>query len=350
MVSQSAKRMSSARPAPSAPGREPRLPGPIGFLLVPEFTVIALASAIEPLRIANRYLPAASRYVWHTISVDGTDVRDRNGIVIRVDHAYARAPRLGTLVVCADLRPERFLTPALLRWLQRCDRDGVTLGGLDTGSVLLGEAGLLDGCAATVHWEVAGAFRDRFPRVDLRPTLFEVGDRRLSCAGGTAVIDMMLAAIEQDHGALLAQRVAEHCLHEAIRAGAQAQRNAPAADPGRHRAVAEARRLLAAEPALALDERELARRVGLSARHLTRLFRRELMTTPAAFRRARRLEHARALLRLTDLPVTEVALACGFVSASHFARSYRELHGHSPSAERQLAAVQPASGIPVPAS
>lgn len=350
MDSPSAKRKSSARQAPPVPGREPRLPGPIGFLLVPEFTVIALASAIEPLRIANRYLPVASRYAWYTISVDGTDVRDRNGIVIRVDHTYARAPRLGTLIVCADLRPERFLTPALQRWLQRCDREGATLGGLDTGSMLLGAAGLLDGCAVTVHWEVAGAFRDRFPRADLRPTLFEVGRRRMSCAGGTAVIDMMLAAIQQDHGAALAQRVAEHCLHETIRAGTQAQRNAPAADPGRHRAVTEARRLLAAEPARALGERELARRVGLSVRHLTRLFRRELMTTPAAFRRARRLEHARALLRLTDLPVTEVALACGFVSASHFARCYRVLHGHPPSAERRLPFAPPAGEFPVPAA
>ena len=130
---------------------EPMLRSPIGFLLIPQFTVIALSSAIEPLRISNRYLGRSSHYRWQLLSLDGKSVPDNNGIMIQPDAALERAGELGTLIVCADIQPERFYSAQLKHRLHAYHRAGATLGGLDTGCFLLARAGLLDGHRVTMH-------------------------------------------------------------------------------------------------------------------------------------------------------------------------------------------------------
>ncbi len=318
-------------PSPVAP---PILRSPIGFLLIPRFTVISLSSAIEPLRIANRYL--SQKYAWRLLSLDGHPVPDDNGIEIKADAAIGDLT-FGTLLVCSDLRPERFVTRALARWLHQLDRAGTTLGAIDTGSFVLARAGLLDRHRVTMHWEVIDAFRERYPRIEVAPTLFEVGLQRLTCAGGTAVLDMMLNAIAIDHGPLLAQRVAEHCLHEKIRSGSSSQRIDVAARAGLHHpALRRAVRLINDTPDAALDAITLASRVGISPRHLTRLFREQLGQSPAQYQRMQRLERARMLLRHSDASIREVALAAGFRSAAHFSRAYRAAFASAPSFERRM--------------
>ncbi len=312
---------------------EPVLRNPIGFLLIPQFTVIALSSAIEPLRIANRYV--ARKYEWKLLSLDGRAVPDDNGILIQADMAIEACGELGTVVVCSDIRPERYYSARLKRWLHSLDRAGVTLGGLDTGCFLLARAGLLKGCRVTLHWEVIDAFRERFPEIELRPTLFEVGNRRLSCAGGTAVLDMMLSAIAADHGTAVANRVAEHCLHDHIRSGASGQRMAlPLRSGAHHPKVVKALRRFEEEPQTPLRVAQLARELQLSPRHLLRLFRQQLGDTPRRYQQRMRLERARGLLVQTDLAVAQVAEACGFPSAAHFARAFRRQYGKPPSATR----------------
>lgn len=327
--------MTAAPPVPSAAAAPavPLLRNPIGFLLVPEFTVIALASAIEPLRIANRYL--RQPYRWQLLSTDGEAVVDGNGIPIRPHAAFAQAGTLGTLIVCADRRPERGYSRALRASLHALDAAGATLGALDTGAFLLARAGLLDGARVTMHWEVIDAFRERFPRIVVSQTLFEVGPGRLTCAGGTAALDMMLNAIAADHGAVLADRVAEHCLHERIRRGDAAQRMAP---PLRarvhHPRLARAVQYLESALDRPVPADELAERAGLSVRQLVRLFSAHLGEGPAQYHRRARIENARTLLRHSEMSVTDVALAAGFESVAHFCRAYRLHYGRSPGRDR----------------
>ena len=113
----------------------PLLPGPIGFVLIPQFAVMALASAIEPLRIANRYLQTP--YTWQLLSLDGKAVADDNGIAIQPHAAIHEAGRLGTVILCADIQPERYYSRELRQWLQRMNTAGASLGALDTGCFLL---------------------------------------------------------------------------------------------------------------------------------------------------------------------------------------------------------------------
>ncbi len=312
----------------------PLLRNPIGFLLIPQFAVIALASAIEPLRIANRYL--RTPYRWTLLSLDGAPVVDDNGIPIQPHASIAHAPPLGTLVICADVRPERYWSRELRRWLHALDRDGATLGALDTGAFLLARAGLLDASRVTMHWEVIGAFRERYPRIAVAQTLFEVDQRRLTCAGGTAALDMMLTAIAADHGVPLAHRVADHCLHDRIRSGDAAQRMAlPVRARIHHPRLARAVQRLESQLDAAVPVTVLAQEAELSERQLLRLFRDHLGEGPAHYHRRLRLEHARTLLRNSAMTVTDTAIAVGFESVAHFCRAYRQLYGRSPGEDRR---------------
>lgn len=310
------------------------LRNPIGFLLLPQFTVMGLASAIEPLRIANRYL--TDPYHWRLLSLQGGAVIDDNGIPIAVHDTLARAGPLGTLIICADVRPERYYSRDLRRQLHALNRAGATLGAIDTAPFLLARAGLLDGCRVTAHWEVIDAFRERFPRIAVAQTLFEFGSARMTCAGGTAALDMMLNAIAADHGLPLAQRVAEHCLHDRIRSGDAAQRMAlPLRARIHHPRLARAVQHLDSVHDRIVPNEEIAELAGLSVRQLLRLFSQHLGEGPAQYHRRQRLEHARGLLRHTTLSVTDVAIASGFESVAHFCRTYRVAYHRTPVNDRR---------------
>jgi transcriptional regulator GlxA family with amidase domain len=224
--------------------------------------------------------------------------------------------------------------------LRQLDRAGTTIGGVSGGPYLLARAGLLAGHCATVHWEHAQALRDEFPDLVLVPSLYVIDRQRLTCAGGTAALDMALALIASDCGQKLAWQVGEWFIRTEPRHADIGQR------PGRARALATAppalRRMLTQmeahieEP---LGRAELARASGISLRQLERQCRQWLGTGIAEAYLQVRLERAAELLRSTNLPVSEVALACGFCTASHFSRRFRELFGVTPSSEAARMAV-----------
>lgn len=313
----------------------PVLPEPVGFLLIPQFTVIALSSAIEPLRIANRYV--TDKYRWLLLSMDGGPVPDGNGISVNVNMSVRDAGPLGTVLICADLDPDRHATKPLIRWLQKLARQGTHLGGLDTGMQILARGGLLDGYRVTTHWEIIPAFRERFPQILVTPSLFEVDRDRLTCAGGTAAIDMMLYAIEKKHGHDIAIRVSEHCIHERIRGASESQRMTLAERFGvHHPKLLRVLQFMEDNLEEPLHADELAVKVGISVRQLLRLFRDNFQSSPSRFYLRLRLDRARRLMKRTDMSVIEIANACGFRSHSHFTRAYRCEFGHPPRIDRRI--------------
>ena len=222
-----------------------------------------------------------------------------------------------------------------LEELQLGDARGGGVGALDTGAWFLANAGLLNGYRATVHWEWQDAFAERFPDVDVRNSLFETDRGRLTCAGGTAALDMMLYLIGLEFGHGLAVDISEQFIHERIRAPEDLQRMAPGrrlgvTDP-KLEAVITAMEQNLEEP---LASGDIAAIAGVSGRQLERLFRRSLGATPARYYLNLRLRRARILLAQTRMPVMEVALACGFTTPAHFSRTYRAHYGHPPRAER----------------
>lgn len=305
----------------------------IHFLLLPAFSAIGFMSAVEPLRVANRFRP--DLYRWHLLSIDGAPVPASNGIALHAEARYDAATDVSTLFVVAGFDPLARYTPALARWLHRLDRHGATLGGIDTGSFVLAEAGLVGTQKVTLHWEAQAAFRERYPQLEASQELFEIGERRITCAGGTASIDMMLHLIARAHGGALAAEVSEQFVLGRIRSRSDHQRLEIATRYGVHnpkliRAIAAMEQHLE-EP---LAPQALAREVGVGSRQLERLFGSALHETPTHFYLRLRLERARELLRQTEMSVTDIGVACGFNSAAYFSRAYRERYGASPRGDR----------------
>ena len=319
-------------------------PETIGFFLVPDFSMIAFTSAVEPLRMANR-LSGSHLYRWCLVSKDGGPTTASNGIAVeaqvpmsRVNHGNAGLV-LPTVILVSGLGAERFDDGDVFAWLRRQDRKGVDIGALCTGAHVLARAGLLDGSACTIHWENIPGFREEFPDIEVTGELFEIGRKRFTCSGGTAALDMMLHMVAQQHGRKLAAMVSEQCILDRIRGAGDRQRMPPGLRLGiYHAKLIGAIQLMESNLEEPLSQEEIASHAGLSRRQLERLFLKHLRRTPTRYYRELRLERARSLLYQTDLAVIDVAVACGFVSASHFSRCYRQVYGITPGEERSRVA------------
>lgn len=303
------------------------------FLLLPEFSVMGFASAVEPLRVANRFKVDA--YRWRILSLDGGPVVASNGMSLNVDAALADARDVKTLLVVAGFNPLQHYKQGIGDALRQLDRQGATLGAIDTGTFVLAQARLLQGQPVTLHWEAQSAFKELFPSIKVTQELFEWGERRISCAGGTAAMDMMLALISKRHGHALAATVSEQFLHGPVRSPSEHQRTELVARFGVHdKKLVQAIQTMQGHLEEVLPLEALAADMGVTRRQVERLFATYLQTSPAAFYLGLRLDRARQLLAQSDMGIMEVALACGFSSASHFARAYRHHFGHRPKDER----------------
>jgi len=304
------------------------------FLLLPGFSAIGFISAVEPLRVANRF--RGELYRWHVLSLDGGPVLASNGMSVNADAALEPLKKGATLLIVAGFEPLATFTPALQHWLRRLDRDGVTLGGIDTGAFVLAESGLLEGYRITLHWEALGAFKESWPRLQATQELFEIDRQRITSAGGTASIDLMLDLIDQAHGSELAIEVSEQFVLGRIRPRKDHQRMQIASRYGlSNKKLVQVIGEMEQHTEPPLSTLVLAERVQITRRQLERLFKLYLNETPSAFYLRLRLEKARQLLRQTDLSVLEVSIACGFESPSYFTRSYRARFTRCPREDRR---------------
>lgn len=307
----------------------------ISLFLIPNFSMIAFTSVVEPMRLANM-ISGKTLYKWEILSRDGEPVPGSNGIEIAANIAATDVERPQNVIVCSGIDAHIYQDALTFGWLRRWAREGSHVGAICTGSHILAHAGLLNGYRCTIHWANLDSFVEEFPDIDVRAELYEVDRDRFTCAGGIAALDMILNEITRKHGPDLAAAVSEQFMHERIREGHDDQRlplqaRLRVSHPKLIKAIAEMERNT--EEALSRDE--IARRVGLSRRQLERLFRRYLSTSPARYYLKLRLNRARTLLTQTTMPVTEVAFASGFTSASHFSKCYRDMFGRTPRAERR---------------
>ncbi len=320
---------------------KPALKRTIVFFLVPEFTMMAFATALEPLRVANRML-GFEAYRWRLASLDGQPVAASNGVPCAVDTSLddERRKLLGPdrpsmVIVCAGLNVERFGNRTAFAWLREEYNRGVAVGGVCTGAHVLAAAGLLANRRCAIHWENLPGFQEAFPKANVFADLFEVDSNIYTCAGGTASLDMMLKLIGDDFGDNLVNQVCEQFLTDRVRSPTDRQRLPLRARLGVQNArVLTIIELMEANLSEPLSLVEVADHVGLSRRQIERLFRQEMGRSPARYYLEIRLDRARHLLLQSNLPVVEVAVACGFVSASHFSKCYRELYARSPQQER----------------
>lgn len=320
----------------------------IGFLLLPDFSHLGLALAVEPLFIAN-WLTQDKIFEWSLISPDGKPVRASNGMKTAADSSLATAEFPGTLFVVASFTPkEHAKNRDVTRWLRRLARFGVEMGGIETGSELLAAAGLLDGHEAAAHWDNLKGFQERYPDVAASTLLYTMGRNRLTCAGATSILDMMLAWMAERIAPDLAADVARHMLVTQVRDATGWQGVAP--DDGNRRTVPSAIEKALAVMQQSIEEpqsgeplscEEIAGETGLSLRQLQRQFRQHFNRTIIQHYTRIRLAKAHQLLQQTDLTVTEVALGSGFGSVENFSRLYRRQFGCPPSMDRRQSTTAP---------
>ena len=306
----------------------------VGFLLIPEFAMMSYASALEPLRAANR-LSGLPLYRWSHVSIDGEPARASNGVHIQTEFRVGTDEHFDYVFVCAGGNPALFQHQPTFAWLRKLATRGVKIGGVSGGPYILARAKVLTGYRFTIHWEHAPAFVEDYPELDLRRSLYEIDRERLTSSGGAAPLDMMHAVIAREHSSELAMAVSEWFLQTHVREGTGPQRM-----PLRERlgiAHAPLLRVIGRMEQTVenpVPRQELARLADVSLRHLERLFRQHLGCSLGDHYLALRLDRARDLARQTSLSVLEIALACGFSSASHFSRTYRARFGRAPRIDR----------------
>jgi AraC family transcriptional regulator, glycine betaine-responsive activator len=281
------------------------------FLTLPNYSLIAVANALEPLRMANR-LVGKEIYQWSVVSMDGLAVDASSALNLSPTGALERLGAVDVLFVCGGVNVREAVSPSLLTALRRLADRRVPLGALCTGGYALARAGLLDDFSATIHWENLSALREEFPRVRINDQLFTIDRDRFTCSGGTAPLDLMLNLIQLKLGPRISQIGVSH--RGLIRVAQLMEENI--------------------EKPLSLEE--IAKSTGLSRRQIERLFKRDLNCVPKRYYLEMRLRRARELLLQTAMPIMDITTACGFQSPPHFSKCYRSQFGYPPSAERKL--------------
>lgn len=310
------------------------------FVLVPRFSMLALSSAIDTLRAANA-VSGNALYEWTMVSPDGGEVAASSGLAFRTV-ALGDVGPASHVAVCGGERSHDWEPAGLRRWLRRRAHAGASVGALSDGSFVVAQSGLFDGVRSTIHWKCLDAYRERFPGLDIRASVFELQRRRFSCAGGTSALDLFLTLIQGQHGNELAVAVADNYIHDRIRNSESSQRlSAYYHLVSKSPALAAAVQLMEAHVESPLAIMAIAQRIGLSERHMNRLFQRHLAATPSRYYQLLRLAHARRLLVQTALSISEISVATGFSSAAHFARCFRKIHGLSPVNYRRQVTTSP---------
>ena len=321
-----------------------------GFVLLPQHSLLAASAAAEALKAANDVL-GETRYEPWMLSLDGLPVTAHCGTTVAVRCRLDQAPVLAAALVVSEtlppladalagLNPHPHPHPpraALAHWLREQSAAGAALGGVGTGAAWLADAGLLTGYRATLHHAQVAQVGELHPQAVFSSNVYEVDRDRLSCGSGTASLDMMLAWLAREHGDAIVAPLLAHFGLDRLRARDERQRaHASASVPNAK--VTEAIALMNANLQEPLPTEDIARLVGVSGRQLERLFKQHLDDMPSRHYVELRLARARRLLRHSGQSILQIALACGFASASHFSKAYRARFGHSPRDERSARA------------
>lgn len=310
------------------------MPRHIAFCLYPGFSLFSVASALDVLRHANRFC-AREHYRWKFLCERRSLVADANGISLPASSDLDQAPAADIAVVIAGFDASQIPQPRISAWLVRQARAGSRIGGISNGAFVLAAAGLLNDYSATTHWEDFESFCLLYPEVRARYQRFVIDRNRISCAGGSATLDLFIELARQDLGNEIALKISRQMLLQEQSVVMPGSTNQRTSNRFHSPPVQRALRLIEAGVGQSLTVNELANRIGISRRELLRLFRKELNTTPSRVLAQRRLDRSRSLILNTGLPMATIADAVGFSSQSHLTASYHAEFGITPAQQRR---------------
>jgi AraC family transcriptional regulator, glycine betaine-responsive activator len=310
-------------------------PKQVVLLLLPNFSMVSLGSAIDPLRAAN-VLSEASLFQWELRSVDGAPVSAANGTKVAVDGRF-EAPDSSTLVICCGgVSSERFLDHEAFRIMRaHVAMDGELIGTSDAAFVLA-RAGLLADGKCVIHWTCVDLFRELYPDIEVVSEMFHFSGNVSTASGGTAPLDLMVHYITRVAGQNLATQVSDYLVHERVRDGHEAQGTTSLARTGIKgdtvRRIVQLMKDNLEEP---LEMEEIYERSGVSSRTLQRWFMAIFYMPPAKYYMDLRLRRGCGLLMGTEESIAQIAMACGFTSFSNFSWRFRKRFGITPRSFRK---------------
>ena len=307
----------------------------IAFCLCPGLPLFCIASALEVLRHANRFA-GSEYYSWSFLCEGGQPLKDNNGLLLFPSTTIAEVKPTDMAFVVAGFHVTEVQTPQISEWLRKQAAAGHIVGGISNGAFVLAKAQLLDGYAATVHFEDFAAFCELYPKVLPRYQRVLIDRKRMTCAGGAAALELFLEIAREDLGNELSLRVARQMLlHDQSELDVRTKDIMLAGAQSFSLSVQRALSLSDQSFEQRLNVGQLAERVGLSRRQLLRLLRRETGKSPGQILQQRRLERARSLVLHSHLPLVVVASAVGFSSQSHLTSAYKKFYGQTPAAHRR---------------
>jgi transcriptional regulator GlxA family with amidase domain len=298
----------------------PSGPRTVGIFVFPGVKLLDVSGPAEVFAEANVF---GADYRIVIVSADGEPVVSSTGTLMP-DGSVGTAPAFDILFIAGgDALPTAPPDPVRTKAVQDLAYRAGTVASICTGAFLLGAAGLLDGRRATTHWRHAALLARLYPTATVEPDAIYVRDGSMySSAGVTAGVDLALAILEEEGGPDLARKVAQSLVVYMQRPGGQSQFSASLQGPPPRTPVLKLiTDIINAEPSGDHRIDTLARSAAVSPRHLTRLFRDELDTTPTKYVERIRLDIAKALLD-SGRNATEAAALAGFSSYEALRRAF----------------------------
>lgn len=319
--------------------------GPVrfGFILLPSFTLTAFSGMLDVLRLASDEGDHSRpvRCAWQVIDKTLAPVRSSSGIQVVPSETLGDPGRFDYVVVVGGLLKRPPVNAEVLAFIREAARQDVHLVGLCTGVFTLMHAGVMDLHRICISWFHYWDFLERFPNIDpaqvIADRLYVFDRRRITCSGGRASIDVAAEILRQHIDQSIVQKALRILQVDDTGRPNAAQPLPPGIKPTTHPVVRRAVLLMEQHVARALTLDELAGRLGVSVRHLERLFKQSTGQSPQAYARGMRLRLAAWMLTHTKKTISAIASECGFSDASHLGREFKASFRVPPSVWRSRA-------------
>lgn len=315
-----------------------------GFILLPRFTLTAFSGFLDVLRLAGDEGDNSRplRCSWQVIGETLAPIESSSGIQVMPTQTLGDPARFDYLIVVGGLLDNRRpVNRELIAFMQKAAVRNVTLVGICIGVFALMQAGVLDRHRVCVSWFHYWDFLERFPQTPpdkvVADRLYVIDGRRITCSGGRAAIDVAAAILRQHVGAPIVWKALRILLVDDVGRNSAPQPLPPGNEPLGHPLVQRAILLMEQHVGNPLPLKVLADKLGVSIRHLERLFKKTTGRSPQAYARGTRLRLAAWLLTHTEKSITAIAAECGFSDASHMGREFRSGFGMPPGAWRAQA-------------
>lgn len=311
----------------------PKVKKRVAFILLENFSMMAFTGAVDAL-VTTNLMKSTTMYEVLVVGSEAAVTVSDLGIEVAADYSLdkfdATSLNIDVLIVCGGLRVLPKTTSLLRNKLRHADTKDMILGGLWNGAYFLAEAGLLNGYQCAYHPDGRAMMAEQFWDVSVSSRSFIVDRNRISCAGASSSLSMMLEVVRTDCGNEVVSAVEEmlSCdkgLDSPDISTIGVDQNLTL--PEKLKISLQLMKNNIEEP---LSISEIANWVNISRRQLERMFGNYVNASPSRYYMELRLTRARQLLQQTNKPVAEVAVATGFVSIPHFRSCFFQLFEVTP--------------------